>query len=655
MLASCSDNAVKLWSIRNGTFLGDLVTTKGKDVEQYDWNGSQSVSFSPDGRSLATGEHKVTKQGDQTTETLGLRLWDIATRQQIGYFKLADAPPFQLNEDRDPKNIPPYWIRSIAYSSDGKLIAADNGSNSIVLLDPRTGKFRSLLGHRNEVNSVAFDADGERLVSAGFDHTVKLWDVRNGRLLQTMDQHRGRVTTVKFSPDGRLIISGGLDRTVRLWNANNGTRIATLENHDRAVTSVGVSSDSKTGFSTGLDGRVSFWSLVDNKLIATVVADVDGSWISFLPDDYYFGIDAEKYLAWRIGNQMYPASKYQVQFAKPKVVLARLSGLPLPTIANQQPAILPLPAPEPVMTRRRVVSEIRVQFPNGQARDIDLYKRSYALLIGNSVYDNNEGWDDLPGVQLDMQEVKAALEKQGFKVVKFDSGGEPLFGQFSLNVTREEFRRQMEFFIQIYGQDEDNRLLIYYAGHGYTAKLPDQRKMGYLVMRDAPRMPPVEESLRQALTSQQLSVFYRASINMDEIETFAKNISARHALFVFDSCFAGTVLFRDGAVTIPAYISQEVIEPVREFLTAGNEFQRVPDNSIFRKAFVRGIQGAADTADSDHPKDGYILATELAAYIKREVSWYSGKMQTPVFGKIVLPSELAKGDFVFAYDNNHPH
>jgi formylglycine-generating enzyme required for sulfatase activity len=285
--------------------------------------------------------------------------------------------------------------------------------------------------------------------------------------------------------------------------------------------------------------------------------------------------------------------------------------------------------------------DVRVRERDGGTRTVELYKHSYALLIGNSDYTT---WRDLPGVRNDMNDVKAALKRQGFSVVKFDGKGDPVFDEPALNLTRGEFMRQVELFIDQYGQDTFNRLLIYYAGHGYTALLSDYRKMGYLVMRDAPQMPPVEDALEHPLSSERLTSFRRASVNMDEIETFAKNITSYHALFVFDSCFAGTVLFRDGEVGVPAYIGPEVIQPVRQFLTAGNELQRVPDDSNFRKAFVRGIEGAADTTDGDNPRDGYVLASELYAYIKKEVSKYSNL--TPVLGKIPK-QELARGDFIF--------
>ena len=262
------------------------------------------------------------------------------------------------------------------------------------------------------------------------------------------------------------------------------------------------------------------------------------------------------------------------------------------------------------------------------AQERVLYRNSYALLLGNSDYRNNAVWDDLPGAREDIGEVEKALQAQGFVVEK------------AFDLTKTQFNERLAQFIGDYGQDYENRLLIYYAGHGYTARLADGRVMGYLVMTDAPEMPAVEQAL--AKTPPQLGQFLRAAVPMNEIRTASVNIAAKHALFVFDSCFSGAALYRDGPVNVPDYINNEVTEKVRAFLTAGGEKEKVLDNSPFRRAFVRGLAGKADT-----DADGYVLSTELANYIKKEVNRDTKGRQSPRFGKIDDPPELQIGDMVF--------
>ena len=202
---------------------------------------------------------------------------------------------------------------------------------------------------------------------------------------------------------------------------------------------------------------------------------------------------------------------------------------------------------------------VPVAIKNPQGEQVLLYKESYALVVGVSEYE--KGWPTLPGVLKDVELVKDALEEKDFHVITV------------INPSFDELRNAIEKFIHRYGQQEDNRLLFYFAGHGHTLKLSYGDEMGYFVPVNAPN-PNRDES-----------GFLAKSLNMESIEVFAKQIQAKHALFLFDSCFSGSI-FALSRAAIPANISYKTSEPVRQFVTAGSANETVPDESIFRDQFI---------------------------------------------------------------------
>ena len=113
-------------------------------------------------------------------------------------------------------------------------------------------------GHTSFVRSVAFSPDGRLLASASKDQTIKLWETASGRQLFTLTQP-DEVWAVAFSPDGSLLASGSKDQTVRLWDARAGTEIRVLLGHEGPVHSVAFSPDGKSVASGSWDGKIKLW------------------------------------------------------------------------------------------------------------------------------------------------------------------------------------------------------------------------------------------------------------------------------------------------------------------------------------------------------------------------------------------------------------
>jgi hypothetical protein len=247
-----------------------------------------------------------------------------------------------------------------------------------------------------------------------------------------------------------------------------------------------------------------------------------------------------------------------------------------------------------------------------------LYSASYALLIGVSDY--TAGWADLGSVPKELEQVKAVLKEQGFEVF------------LHLNPNSRQLKKLFEDFVAQYGYIPGNRLLFFFSGHGHTRK--DGNK-GYIVPADAPK--PEQDEFG----------FLTKAVSMTDILAWARKIEAKHALFLFDSCFSGTV-FKSRNLPIPSQIKNAIALPVRQFITAGRAGDTVPAKSIFTPAFVDALKYGW----GDINKDGYILGTELGFYLNQKVP-ESLARQIPQYGKIP-DYDLSRGDFVFFLKDNDP-
>jgi WD40 repeat protein len=95
--------------------------------------------------------------------------------------------------------------------------------------DLKTGRtLHTLEGHSESVDGVAVSADGRRAVSASADHTLKVWDLESGRALRTLEGHFDKVPGVGVSADGLRVVSASWDRTLRVWDLETGMCVATF-------------------------------------------------------------------------------------------------------------------------------------------------------------------------------------------------------------------------------------------------------------------------------------------------------------------------------------------------------------------------------------------------------------------------------------------
>jgi WD40 repeat protein len=85
----------------------------------------------------------------------------------------------------------------------------------------------TLHGHADRVNACTVTPDGERVVSASNDRTLKVWDLDGSRALAVLSGHAARVTACTVRHDSRRVVSASHDGTLKVWDLDVGRALAT--------------------------------------------------------------------------------------------------------------------------------------------------------------------------------------------------------------------------------------------------------------------------------------------------------------------------------------------------------------------------------------------------------------------------------------------
>ncbi len=246
------------------------------------------------------------------------------------------------------------------------------------------------------------------------------------------------------------------------------------------------------------------------------------------------------------------------------------------------------------------------------------YHDSWAAIIGIDDYTN---WQKLQYAAHDALGVKDTL------IQKYNFKPDHIFTLLNGEATRQNILSLLGDKLAGPGMvQREDRVLVFYAGHGATRKLASGRDLGYIIPVDA-----------------DLTNYEGSAISMTNFQDISESIPAKHLLFIMDSCYSGLAITRGGGLAVSQnYLSEISRREARQMFTAGGADQQVADNgpnghSVFTWTLLQGLDGRADLNG-----DGVITATELAAYVAPAVSALSH--QTPAFGN--LPGTEG-GDFIF--------
>lgn len=175
-------------------------------------------------------------------------------------------------------------LMAVTFSPDGKLVATGCHDGRIRLFNTTTGQLDGeLFGHTKNVEDVTFLPNGY-LASAGWDHTVRLWDIKHLKEVQCWEEHTDIVRCIACSTNGDYIASGSGDHTIRIWSPQIKKSIAILRAHTDAIHSVAFSPDGKGLASAGYDNLILKWDVPQFRLAAQLIGHAGDIWqVAFDP------------------------------------------------------------------------------------------------------------------------------------------------------------------------------------------------------------------------------------------------------------------------------------------------------------------------------------------------------------------------------------
>ncbi len=251
------------------------------------------------------------------------------------------------------------------------------------------------------------------------------------------------------------------------------------------------------------------------------------------------------------------------------------------------------------------------------------YEKSWAIVVG---IDDYAKWPKLEYASHDAQAVADTLTGQ------FGFPSSQVIVLKNQQATRNNILAAFHDRLADDRTGRNDRVFVFFAGHGATRRLASGRDLGYII--------PVDSDP---------NAFATDAIAMTDLQNIAESLQAKHVMFVMDACYSGLGLTRGGPSS-SAFLRENARRSARQMLTAGGADQQVADagpngHSVFTWVLLQALAGKGDLNG-----DGLITGTELAAYVAPAVSAVS--QQTPAFGS--LPGSQG-GEFVFQVQDSQEY
>ena len=179
--------------------------------------------------------------------------------QLLGRLRTYDSQGIQTILDKASKWRAAKWLRPLTPS----------------LARPGGDLLNTIKAHSGLIEDLSITVDGQKMLTASADHTVKVWNLQTGLELQTLRGHTDFITGVVVGPDRRRAVSCSHDGTLKVWDIEKGDALLTLRGHEDWVTCLAVTEDGQIAVSGANDKTLRIWDLANGRLLHTLSGHED--------------------------------------------------------------------------------------------------------------------------------------------------------------------------------------------------------------------------------------------------------------------------------------------------------------------------------------------------------------------------------------------